>query len=178
MDGDFSLVHPELARRYLLIKADVKKEMGFDIRATQCLRTIEEQNALYAQGRTTPGSIVTWAMGGESWHNFGLAIDICFSGKDPYFDQNSYKTVYWKKFGEIVERQGLVWGGGVSYPKDKKDLPHMQLTMGLSLGEIKSIHNSGGMPAVWSEIDRRLKGDKNDTSRICDASESDASEVS
>ena len=45
------------------------------IRITQGLRTIQEQNDLYALGRTKPGKIVTNAKGGYSWHNFGLAFD-------------------------------------------------------------------------------------------------------
>lgn len=40
------------------------------------LRTYEEQNALYAQGRTAPGNKVTNAKGGFSNHNFGIAFDI------------------------------------------------------------------------------------------------------
>jgi len=42
------------------------------------LRTYEEQDALYAQGRTAPGPKVTNAPGGHSNHNFGLAFDMVF----------------------------------------------------------------------------------------------------
>ena len=42
----------------------------------QGLRTVAQQNALYAQGRTEPGAIVTNAPGGSSAHNFGLAVDL------------------------------------------------------------------------------------------------------
>jgi peptidoglycan L-alanyl-D-glutamate endopeptidase CwlK len=42
----------------------------------QGYRTHAEQDALYAQGRTTPGPIVTRAKGGQSPHNWGLAIDV------------------------------------------------------------------------------------------------------
>ncbi|MNW46246.1 Peptidoglycan L-alanyl-D-glutamate endopeptidase CwlK precursor [compost metagenome] len=49
--------------------------MGIPIIITQGLRTIAEQNALYAQGRTTSDKIVTNAKGGYSNHNFGVAID-------------------------------------------------------------------------------------------------------
>ena len=38
-------------------------------------RSSAEQNALYAQGRTTAGPIVTNAKGGQSAHNVGMAID-------------------------------------------------------------------------------------------------------
>jgi len=39
------------------------------------LRTMEEQAALYAKGRTVSGKIVTKAKPGESYHNYGLAFD-------------------------------------------------------------------------------------------------------
>jgi peptidoglycan L-alanyl-D-glutamate endopeptidase CwlK len=39
------------------------------------LRTMEEQAALYAKGRTSSGRIVTKARPGESFHNHGLAFD-------------------------------------------------------------------------------------------------------
>jgi hypothetical protein len=38
-------------------------------------RTMEEQAALYAKGRTAGGRIVTKAKPGESYHNYGLAFD-------------------------------------------------------------------------------------------------------
>ena len=51
-------------------------EMGINIKIISGLRTYEEQDALYAQGRTTPGNIVTNARGGHSNHNFGIAFDV------------------------------------------------------------------------------------------------------
>ena len=48
---------------------------GLDILVYCTLRDFKEQDALYEQGRTTPGSIVTYARGGQSAHNFGLALD-------------------------------------------------------------------------------------------------------
>ena len=38
-------------------------------------RTMEDQAALYAKGRTKGGKIVTKARPGESYHNYGLAFD-------------------------------------------------------------------------------------------------------
>jgi peptidoglycan L-alanyl-D-glutamate endopeptidase CwlK len=38
-------------------------------------RTMEEQAALFAKGRTSKGKIVTKARPGESYHNYGLAFD-------------------------------------------------------------------------------------------------------
>ena len=47
---------------------------------TQGLRTMVEQEALYAQGRTAPGAIVTNAQPGQSPHNPGGGLLKCWSG--------------------------------------------------------------------------------------------------
>ncbi|GAA3318342.1 hypothetical protein GCM10020331_020730 [Ectobacillus funiculus] len=53
---------------------------------------LRNKNSLYAQGRTTSGSIVTNARGGQSNHNFGVAVDLCLytsDGSDVIWDVNS-----------------------------------------------------------------------------------------
>ena len=75
--------------------------------------------------------LVTNAKGGWSWHNWGRAFDVAiaeFPG-DPLPDD-----VYngpWAKVGEMGERLGLEWGGRWKHP----DLPHFQLTRGMSLAD-------------------------------------------
>lgn len=54
----------------------MEKELSIRLRIVQGYRTIDEQKALYAQGRSTSGPKVTWVDGGYSYHNYGLAIDI------------------------------------------------------------------------------------------------------
>ena len=67
-------VHPVLGDRIHTLYTKLL-DMGITIRVTQGLRSWNDQNRLYAQGRTTPGRIVTRAKGGESAHNFGYAVD-------------------------------------------------------------------------------------------------------
>lgn len=38
-------------------------------------RSPQRQDELYARGRSLPGKIVTHAQGGQSFHNYGFAID-------------------------------------------------------------------------------------------------------
>jgi peptidoglycan L-alanyl-D-glutamate endopeptidase CwlK len=88
----------------LITKAEAE---GLSIRITDTFRSFKDQNAIYEKGRTTKGSIVTNARGGESYHNYGLAFDVCFTGLDPYpIDRRK-----WDKLGLIGEDIGLVWGG-------------------------------------------------------------------
>lgn len=59
------------------------------------LRSPAEQDALYAQGRTAPGPVVTKAQAGQSAHQYGLALDFCiltlgkldWSGDSPAWDK-------------------------------------------------------------------------------------------
>ena len=52
------------------------KEHNIDLLVTSTYRDAESQNALYAQGRTAPGKIVTNAQAGDSWHNWRCAVDV------------------------------------------------------------------------------------------------------
>ena len=138
MARDLKLLHPKLRQlaENLIEKA---AEAGLSIMVTQTLRTVEEQNELYAQGRTKPGRIVTNARGGESFHNYGLAFDIVLmNGRKPNWDTgadiNDNDIDDYFEIGELGERLGLTWGGRWKF----KDLPHFQFTFGLTLKELQS----------------------------------------
>jgi peptidoglycan L-alanyl-D-glutamate endopeptidase CwlK len=93
---------------------------GIAIKVISGLRTYDEQNDLYAQGRTKPGKIVTNARGGYSNHNFGIAFDIgVFEGSRYLDDSPKYKAV-----GVLGVDLGLEWGGNW---KTIQDEPHFQL---------------------------------------------------
>jgi peptidoglycan L-alanyl-D-glutamate endopeptidase CwlK len=94
---------------------------GIKIKIISGLRTYDEQNALYAQGRTSSGRVVTNARGGYSNHNFGVAFDVgVFSADGKYLDESpSYKTV-----GQLGKSLGFEWGGDWSSIQDQ---PHFQL---------------------------------------------------
>jgi peptidoglycan L-alanyl-D-glutamate endopeptidase CwlK len=61
---------------------------GITIKVISGLRTHEEQNDLYAQGRTKRGPIVTNARGGYSNHNFGIAFDAGVFESGTYLDES------------------------------------------------------------------------------------------
>jgi peptidoglycan LD-endopeptidase CwlK len=93
---------------------------GIAIKVISGLRTYDEQNDLYAQGRTKPGKIVTNARGGYSNHNFGIAFDIGVFEGSRYVDESpKYKAV-----GVLGTDLGLEWGGNW---KTIQDEPHFQL---------------------------------------------------
>ncbi|MEI6212355.1 MAG: M15 family metallopeptidase, partial [bacterium] len=49
---------------------------GLSFRIFEGFRSQARQTALFAQGRTTPGNIVTYAKAGNSYHQYGLAVDV------------------------------------------------------------------------------------------------------
>ena len=63
-------------RRKLAALAERLAARGMDALITDGFRTFAEQDALFAQGRTKPGRVVTNAHGGESNHNYGMACDL------------------------------------------------------------------------------------------------------
>ena len=94
--------------------------IGIAIKVISGTRTYEEQNALYEQGRSKPGRIVTNARGGYSNHNFGIAFDIGVFEGGRYLDESpAYKAV-----GALGMKLGLEWGGNW---KTIQDEPHFQL---------------------------------------------------
>ncbi len=125
-------VHPVVATKARQLIEQAYRE-GINVIITQGLRTIEEQNELYAQGRTKPGKIVTNAKGGYSYHNFGLAFDFALLNPDGSVSWNVDDK--WKRVGTIGKSLGLEWGGDW---KDFKDYPHFQYTFGLSLADLRT----------------------------------------
>lgn len=68
--------------------------IGIHIKVISCLRSYDEQDALYAKGRTASGKRVTNARGGYSNHNFGIAFDSgAFSGNKYLSESPTYKAV-------------------------------------------------------------------------------------
>ncbi|WP_437828920.1 peptidoglycan-binding protein [Niallia taxi] len=97
---------------------------GIYMLITDGYRSYAEQDALYAQGRTKPGQIVTNAKGGQSKHNFGMAVDYCLTNKEGTV---AYWTVNakWKRVATIAKSKGFVWGGDW---KGFVDNPHLEYT--------------------------------------------------
>jgi peptidoglycan L-alanyl-D-glutamate endopeptidase CwlK len=109
---------------------------GIDIIITSTLRTMEEQAALYAQGRSTPGRKVTNAKPGQSFHNYGLAYDVVplRAGK-PVWGTIGPDLALWQRVGALGKAQGLEWAGDwVRF----KEFPHFQWTGGLTLKDLQA----------------------------------------
>ena len=135
---DITLCHPRL--QVLAGKlVDECNQQGLKIKIGETLRTKAEQDALYAQGRTKPGQIVTNAPGSSysSYHQWGTAFDFFRNdGKGAYFDKDNF----FKQVGELGVSLGLEWGGNW---KSIVDRPHFQLPdWGSSTSGIKKLYRT------------------------------------
>lgn len=104
---------------------------NIDVIITSTYRDSESQNALYAQGRTAPGHIVTNAKGGHSYHNYRVAFDFVpvVQGKAVWNDDALFQ-----KCGEIGESVGLEWAGRwISFTERS----HLQFTNGLKIADFQ-----------------------------------------
>ena len=107
-------------------------DAGIDLLVTSTYRDNASQDALYAQGRTAPGKVVTNAKAGQSYHNFRCAVDVVplRNGK-PVWDT---KDPVWQTVGRLGKAAGLEWAGDW---KRFKEFPHFQYTGGLTLAQLQ-----------------------------------------
>lgn len=98
------------------------KAAGIDVLVYCTLRPNAEQDAIYAQGRSKPGDIVTWAKGGQSAHNHGLALDFVplVNGK-PQWTPGS--ALYLQAIA-LAEAEGME--SAARWPRTKREYPHLQ----------------------------------------------------
>lgn len=112
------------------------KEAGYDIRLISANRGCDEQNELYAQGRTKAGKIVTNSKCGESYHQYGVAGDIGF-----FKDGRYIQDAPWDIFGKWCKEEGGTWGGDF---KSLYDPPHCHFSKGMNISELYAEYQRTG----------------------------------
>lgn len=158
-------LHPKLREQAKKILAECDQALTgrAKVRVTFTLRTFAEQQAIYNQGRTTKGPIVTNAKPGQSYHNFGMALDICLilDGKEVSWDTvkdfDGDKKSDWLEVVAIFVKYGWTWGAdwdgdGITKAQGDKDeslvdAPHFQKTFGHGWRELLALHNAGKVDA-------------------------------
>ena len=148
-ESRLSEVYPRLANLIRMMAHQMALENTV-IRVTQGLRTWEQQEVLYAKGRTAPGNIVTNSPAGTSWHNFGLAADLAPFSADGDPDWN-VDHPNWARMVSLGTNLGMVSGAQWrTFP----DWPHFQLTGIFPVNpddHVRDLYKSGGLIAVWNE---------------------------
>jgi peptidoglycan L-alanyl-D-glutamate endopeptidase CwlK len=159
-------LHPKLRAEALQIYNEIVAALSgrATVRFSYTLRTFAEQQALFNQGRTTAGKIVTNARAGQSYHNYGLAVDIVLlvdkdvngtfetASWDTSSDFDADRVSDWMECVRIFKKYGWTWGAdwdndGLTKAmgdKDEKlvDAPHFQKTFGWSVSQLLIKHNA------------------------------------
>lgn len=168
-------VRDEVRQLYTHINSKILGK-GVRLRLAYTYRSVEEQNELYAQGRTklfdNSGKRlgkVTNAPGGKSIHNYGLAFDIVLlldKNNDGVFEAASWDikadtdkdgSSDWMEIVHYLKANGWKWGGDF---KSIVDPPHFEKTFGLTpamlAAKISSgkviVENIGGKTFRWARI--------------------------
>lgn len=137
-----ALLHPKIRKEIEAIVKEANTALTgkASVRISQGLRTIAEQNALYAQGRTDKTKkVVTNAKGGSSYHNYGLAVDIVLiiDGKtaswDDKTDFDGDKVSDWMEVVAIFKKHYYAWGGDF---RSIKDSPHFEKAFGYTTSQL------------------------------------------
>lgn len=120
-----SLLHPKVIQQFTDFVNELEAVTGLTFRVVQGLRTFAEQTAIYNQGRTTPGKIVTYSPAGASFHNYGVSCDIC------PFKLNSTTELDWGFNFHTIRDMAIANGlqPGIDFPHPDSD--HFENKFGL-----------------------------------------------
>ncbi len=137
-----ALLHPKLRDEVttLVNQANAQLTTHSQIRIVQGLRTFAEQDALFAKRPR-----VTKAKGGQSLHNYGVAVDFCLiiDGKEVSWDLkkdwDGDKIADWMEVVSIFRKASFEWGGTWKFT----DNPHFQKTFGYTWQQLLNKWNSG-----------------------------------
>lgn len=140
-------LHPKIRDEAIMAieAAEANFPANIKIRIVQGLRTIEEQNALFNK---VPK--VTKAKGGQSYHNYGMAVDFALlydKDNNGTFEELSWDAskdldkdgiADWNEVVNQFEILGWEWGGKW---RTFKDLPHVQKTFGYTWRQLFLKHD-------------------------------------
>ena len=138
--SNLNTLHPKFKPSAIAAWTEAQAAMPPNVKiiVIQGLRTFADSDALFAQGRTAPGQIVTKASAGQSYHNYGLAFDFAMvtDGQDDY-------TVgpHWMEVVRIMQAHGMFWGG--NFPEGQHDDPHFENRYGYNWRDLLAKHDQG-----------------------------------
>lgn len=140
-----------LSQLYLPFYDALCRELPDEWQPYMGIRSFVEQDGLYMKGRSLPGNIITYARGSESPHCYGCASDwVMFDKGIPIWE-----TSEWEKYGSVVEKVGLAWGGVF---KSFKDRPHNELALAVSWKKVGQVCSNDGLDAAIKFIRQNIEG--------------------
>lgn len=158
---DRSKLHPQLNYKLGLLLKKCRKK-GIFLIVTEGFRSKEEQDKLYAKGRTAPGNIVTNARGSSysSQHQWGIAFDVAMNydvDGDGKITDDTWNPKGFHEAAKIAKSIGLGWGGDW---KSFQDIPHFYLKKwGSTTTKLKQQYGTfANFKKTWSATVYRAKG--------------------
>jgi len=123
--------------QFLISAQPITEKHKITIEVISGLRSWQQQAALFAQGRTNPGNIVTKARPGSSWHNYGLAIDLGLFANGKYLDSAEPKRAdrIYAELGKLAESMDIEWAGNW---KTFTETPHFQNRFNMTIAQAKT----------------------------------------
>jgi peptidoglycan L-alanyl-D-glutamate endopeptidase CwlK len=139
---------------YLPLYDALCAELGPEWQPYSGVRTVQEQAAIYAQGRGKKGAIVTWAKPGDSAHNYACASDWCLWEEDqkgqmaPRWPAKGAPE--WHPYVQACEKVGLRPGAEFG------DFPHNEVALNVSWRDVGNVFRLQGMAAADDYIREHL----------------------
>lgn len=161
VDNDVEKLAPFFHRDVLRLLIRMRKR-GFDAVVFEACRSPERAKYLYGFGREYDdgrGVITKAATVWETWHGFGLAVDIISESK-----RWNASAEFWSALGEECRSLGLRWGNdwdmdGVPVERDAdenfSDRPHVQWGPPMRRYPsplAKQIFEENGLEALWRTV--------------------------
>ena len=143
-NNDLSLLHPVVREAVIKVEDSLNND-GIPFKVFEAFRFPERQADLFAQGRTKPGRIVTYAQPWySSYHQYGLAVDFVLfeNGKWSWDGDTAEKKEWWEIMHELGKKYGLS-------PLDF-ETPHLQIS-GTSSNALTQGHYPAHGDKQWTE---------------------------
>ncbi|MEQ5796257.1 D-alanyl-D-alanine carboxypeptidase family protein [Paracoccus sp. NFXS7] len=145
---DMDRLHPIVREKVTLIVDQLVKE-GIPLAVFEAVRTPQRQAVLFAKGRTAPGPKVTWSQPWQSYHQYGLAVDLVIRDSDGWsWDDSGANARHWARMHQIAATHGMT----ALFNRHGRliEKPHIQLR-GLSIRELFAGHYPDGGDADWAD---------------------------
>jgi peptidoglycan L-alanyl-D-glutamate endopeptidase CwlK len=142
-NNNILLLHPVVRKAVVATYVQLQAE-GIPFAIFEAYRFPQRQQSLYAQGRTAPGNIVTYAKPWSSYHQYGLAVDfVLFVNNEWSWDsKTAQQKQWWKKLHKIGESENLM--------RLDFETPHLQI-MGTSSNALKEGMYPPNGDETWAE---------------------------
>ncbi|SMC54198.1 peptidoglycan-binding protein [Pedobacter nyackensis] len=142
-------LHPKVRVAVVKVHVQLQSE-GIPFQIFEAFRYPERQTDLYAQGRTKPGNIVTYAKAWSSFHQYGLAVDFVLYINGAWsWDDGGTKLKWWSKMHEFGTAEGLM--------RLNFETPHLQI-LGVDVKDLRKGAYPVNGDKSWSENLASAKG--------------------